>query len=68
MTGATFFDVIASQLSGKETIVCCGDSLTFGYQNEGAGTSEGETYPNGPYRPRDGVQRGSVLDAGRDHP
>lgn len=26
------------------------------------GYAEGETYPNGPYRPRDGVQRGSVLD------
>ncbi len=26
------------------------------------GFVEGETYPNGPYRPRDGVQRGSVLD------
>jgi N-acetylated-alpha-linked acidic dipeptidase len=26
------------------------------------GYAEGETYPNGPYRPKDGVQRGSVLD------
>lgn len=26
------------------------------------GFSEGDTYPNGPYRPKDGVQRGSVLD------
>ncbi len=26
------------------------------------GYSEGDTYPNGPYRPRDGVQRGSVMD------
>ena len=26
------------------------------------GYGEGETYPNGPYRPKDGVQRGSVLD------
>ncbi len=26
------------------------------------GFAEGETYPNGPYRPKDGVQRGSVLD------
>ena len=26
------------------------------------GYHEGETYPNGPYRPKDGVQRGSVLD------
>ncbi len=26
------------------------------------GYGAGETYPNGPYRPKDGVQRGSVLD------
>ncbi len=26
------------------------------------GYSQGETYPNGPWRPRDGVQRGSVMD------
>ena len=26
------------------------------------GFGAGETYPNGPYRPKDGVQRGSVLD------
>ncbi len=26
------------------------------------GFGAGETYPNGPYRPRDGVQRGSVMD------
>ncbi len=26
------------------------------------GFAEGELYPNGPYRPKDGVQRGSVLD------
>jgi N-acetylated-alpha-linked acidic dipeptidase len=26
------------------------------------GYSQGTTYPNGPYRPRDGVQRGSVMD------
>ena len=26
------------------------------------GFAEGETYPNGPYRPKDGVQRGSVMD------
>jgi len=41
----TFFDVLAPQLRGKETIVCCGDSLTYGYQNAGAGSAEGETYP-----------------------
>ena len=26
------------------------------------GFAEGETFPNGPYRPKDGVQRGSVMD------
>jgi N-acetylated-alpha-linked acidic dipeptidase len=26
------------------------------------GFAEGETYPAGPYRPKDGVQRGSVMD------
>ena len=41
----TFFEVIAPQLKGKETIVCLGDSLAFGYLNKGAGTTEGETYP-----------------------
>jgi lysophospholipase L1-like esterase len=40
-----FFDVIAPQVQGRETIVCLGDSLTFGYLNKGAGTAEGETYP-----------------------
>jgi lysophospholipase L1-like esterase len=41
----TFFGVIAPRLGGHETIVCIGDSLTYGYQNKGAGTAEGETYP-----------------------
>lgn len=41
----TFFDVIAPHLRGREKIVCYGDSLTYGYLNKGAGSSEGETYP-----------------------
>jgi lysophospholipase L1-like esterase len=41
----TFFDVLALHLHGREKIVCIGDSLTYGYQNKGAGTAEGETYP-----------------------
>lgn len=41
----TFFDIIAPKLTGEETIVCIGDSLTFGYGNQGSGTSDGETYP-----------------------
>jgi len=42
----TFFDIITPHLRGQETIVCVGDSLTYGYLNKGAGTSEGETYPS----------------------
>ena len=38
-------DVIAPPLRGGETIVCVGDSLTYGYLNQGAGSAEGETYP-----------------------
>lgn len=26
------------------------------------GYAQGETYPNGPFRPKDGVQRGSIMD------
>jgi lysophospholipase L1-like esterase len=44
----TFFDVIAPQLKGKEKIVCVGDSITFGYLNDGGGGAElnGQTYPS----------------------
>ncbi len=41
----TFLDIIGPRLHGNETIVCIGDSLTFGYRNQGAGTADGETYP-----------------------
>lgn len=41
----TFFDVLAPKLRKQARIVCYGDSLTYGYQNKGAGSSEGETYP-----------------------
>jgi lysophospholipase L1-like esterase len=41
----TFFDVIKPQLRGGEKIVCYGDSLTYGFGNKGASTTEGETYP-----------------------
>lgn len=41
----TFFDVVASELKGNETIVCLGDSVTYGAGMKGAGTAEGETYP-----------------------
>lgn len=42
----TFFDAIAPRLDGAENIVCVGDSITFGYGNQGAGTAEGDTYPS----------------------
>ncbi len=41
----TFLDALPAPLRGNETIVCVGDSLTFGYLNQGAGSAEGETYP-----------------------
>jgi len=40
-----FLDTVASQLTGKETIVCLGDSVTYGSGSKTAGTAEGETYP-----------------------
>jgi len=40
-----FLEVIGPRLRGRERIVCCGDSLTYGYGNQGAGTADGETYP-----------------------
>ena len=41
----TFLAVVASGLRGNETIVCLGDSVTFGAGAKGAGTVEGDTYP-----------------------
>lgn len=40
-----FLDTVAADLKGRETIVCLGDSVTYGANNKGAGTAEGETYP-----------------------
>jgi len=40
-----FFDTIASRLTGKEAIVCLGDSVTYGAGSKTAGTAEGDTYP-----------------------
>ena len=40
-----FFTVVASRIAGNETIVCLGDSVTFGSGTKGAGTAEGDTYP-----------------------
>jgi lysophospholipase L1-like esterase len=41
----TFFDAIPGDVRSNAAIVCVGDSLTYGYENSGAGTTEGETYP-----------------------
>lgn len=40
-----FHDTVAAQLKGAETIVCFGDSVTYGAGVKGAGTIEGDTYP-----------------------
>jgi acyl-CoA thioesterase-1 len=40
-----FFDTVAADLRGRETIVCLGDSVTYGANNKGAGTADGDTYP-----------------------
>ena len=41
----TFLEAIVPPLRGQEKIVCYGDSLTYGYLNNGAASSDGETYP-----------------------
>lgn len=40
-----FLAAVAGKLRGGETIVCLGDSVTYGAGNRGAGTAEGDTYP-----------------------
>lgn len=42
---ARCFLAAAGKLRGDETIVCLGDSVTYGSGNRGAGTAEGDTYP-----------------------
>ncbi|QNN23881.1 hypothetical protein HED60_16930 [Planctomycetales bacterium ZRK34] len=41
----SFYEAIAGDLRDGQTIVCLGDSVTFGARNQGAGTAEGTTYP-----------------------
>jgi lysophospholipase L1-like esterase len=43
--GRRVFEVIGLRVKPGETVVCFGDSLTFGAGVKGAGTAEGETYP-----------------------
>lgn len=43
--GRRVFEVIGGRVKPGETVVCFGDSLTFGAGVKGAGTATGETYP-----------------------
>lgn len=45
LLGERVFEVIGDRVRPGETVVCFGDSLTFGANVKGAGTAEGETYP-----------------------
>lgn len=40
-----FLNALPEALREGETIVCLGDSVTYGAGNRGAGTAEGDTYP-----------------------
>ena len=40
-----FLNVVAGQIKGKTTIVCFGDSITWGAGVKGSGTTQGDTYP-----------------------
>lgn len=39
------YDAIKQKIKCGDTIVCFGDSITYGVHVKGAGTAEGETYP-----------------------
>jgi acyl-CoA thioesterase-1 len=41
-----FFETVRGELKGGETIVCLGDSVTFGTGVKGPGTVTGENYPS----------------------
>jgi lysophospholipase L1-like esterase len=41
----SFYNLITPDLRDGQTIVCFGDSITFGVHTEGAGTETGKTYP-----------------------
>ena len=40
-----FYGVVADEIKLDSTIVCLGDSVTWGARVKGAGTTTGETYP-----------------------
>ncbi|MDQ7949655.1 MAG: SGNH/GDSL hydrolase family protein [Pedobacter sp.] len=43
--GTAVFQAIQYNMPGVESIVCFGDSITFGYQMTGMGTVKGDSYP-----------------------
>lgn len=45
LLGQRVFEVIGERVKPGDTVVCFGDSLTFGANVKGAGTVTGETYP-----------------------
>ena len=45
LLGRKAFEVLGSRVKAGESVVCFGDSLTFGAGVKGAGTAAGETYP-----------------------
>ena len=45
LLGQRAFEVIKNRVNPGDTIICFGDSLTFGAGVQGAGTAAGETYP-----------------------
>jgi lysophospholipase L1-like esterase len=45
LLGQSVFEAIGSRVQAGETVVCFGDSLTFGAGVQGAGTASCETYP-----------------------
>jgi lysophospholipase L1-like esterase len=45
LLGQRTFEAIGPRVKPGETVVCFGDSLTFGANVQGAGTATGETYP-----------------------
>jgi len=45
LLGRCVFEAVGAGVKAGETVVCFGDSLTFGSGVKGAGTTEGEAYP-----------------------
>ncbi len=45
LLGQCVFEAVGASVKAGDTVVCFGDSLTFGSGVKGAGTTEGEAYP-----------------------